>query len=138
MNELGEMYQISIWIMNMSKIIYVAIGSVFLSIGFIGIVIPGLPSTPFFIISAACYLRSSSRLYKWMINHRLFGKYIKMYYKHRAMTVRSKIISLLIMWTMISISVFIIENLIIKIVIVVVGLIGTIFIIKIKTYRKGD
>jgi len=121
------------------KIIFITIGSIFLGIGALGIVIPGLPSTPFFILSAAFYLRGSLRLHKWISNHRIFGKYIKVYQENKAMTLRSKIIAMTMMWTMILISSFIfIENLIIRWIILSAGVIGTIVIINIKTYKKAD
>ena len=121
----------------MLKITYIAIGSISLGLGVLGIVLPGLPSTPFFIISAALYVRSSSSLYNWLINHRIFGKYIKLYEEHKAMSVQSKMISLILMWSMISISAFVlIDNIIIKIIILSAGVIGTVVIIKLKTYKK--
>ena len=61
----------------MLKILLIAIGSFFLILGFIGILIPGLPTTPFLLLSAACYFRSSDRLYSWLLNHKIFGKYIR-------------------------------------------------------------
>jgi uncharacterized membrane protein YbaN (DUF454 family) len=121
------------------KIIFVTIGSIFLGIGAIGIIIPGLPSTPFFILSAAFYLRGSIRLHKWISEHRVFGKYLKVYQENKAMTLRSKITVLSIMWTMIFISSFLlIENLIIRWIILSAGVIGTIVITKIRTYIKPN
>ena len=43
----------------------------------IGIFVPGLPTTVFLILASACYIRSSERLYNWLIKNKTFGKYIK-------------------------------------------------------------
>ena len=121
------------------KILFITIGSIFLVIGAIGIAVPGLPSTPFFILAAAFYLRVSSRLHSWISEHRIFGKYLNMYQKNKAMTLQSKITALVMMWTMILISSFLlIENPIIKWIILSAGVIGTVVIIQIKTYKKVE
>ena len=54
-------------------------GTLSLGLSVIGIVLPIIPTTPFLLLSAACYYKSSERMHKWLINHKLFGKYIKNY-----------------------------------------------------------
>ncbi len=121
----------------MLKILLIITGSVSLSLGIIGIAVPGLPTTPFLLLSAACYLRSSSRLYQWITNHKIFGEYIKIYHEKKAMTMRSKIISLAMMWTMITVSIiFFISGNFIRISVLLAGLTGTLVILRIKTYKK--
>jgi len=121
----------------MLKILLIIAGSVSLSLGIIGIAVPGLPTTPFLLLSAACYVRSSSKLYNWVTNHKIFGKYIKIYHEKKAMTLRAKIISLTMMWLMISVSIiFFISSNIIRIIVFLAGLTGAIVILRIKTYKK--
>ena len=55
------------------KYALIALGSLSLALGFVGIVFPVLPTTPFLLIALYCYLRSSKRLYVWLIHHKLFG-----------------------------------------------------------------
>jgi uncharacterized protein len=67
---------------NLSKIkktLLIIAGTFFIGIGIAGILIPILPTTPFPLISAALYARSSSRFYNWLINNKIFGIYIKNY-----------------------------------------------------------
>ena len=59
------------------RILLIILGSIFVAIGAIGILVPGLPTTPFMILAAACYIRSSNKLYNWLIKNKLFGKHIK-------------------------------------------------------------
>ncbi|MBN2546312.1 MAG: YbaN family protein [Spirochaetes bacterium] len=123
----------------MLKILLIILGTVSLSLGIIGIATPGLPTTPFLLLSAACYLRSSEKLYIWVTNHKVFGKYIKTYHEKKAMTLKSKIISLSMMWSMILLSVvFFINNNIVRSVVLLAGLTGTAVILRIKTYKQDE
>ena len=54
-------------------------GSFFFELGIIGIVIPLLPTTPFLLLAAACYSRSSKKFYNWLLNNKWFGPYITNY-----------------------------------------------------------
>jgi len=122
-----------------SKLLFITIGSIFLGLGALGIVIPGLPATPFLILAAVFYLRGSSRLHHWIRHHRIFGKYLNIYQKNKAMTLQSKITALAMMWTMILISSFLlIENPMVRWIILATGVIGTIIIIQIRTYKKAE
>lgn len=116
------------------KILLVIIGSLSLVVGTIGIVVPGLPTTTFLLISAACYVRSSEKLYNWLIDHKIFGKFIRDYRLYKGMPFKSKVIALLSMWSMMSISIlFFIENIVIKIIVVFCGIIGTAVILYVRT-----
>ncbi len=122
----------------MYKIFLIFLGSLSLGVGIVGIFVPGLPTTVFLLGAAACYARSSDRMYDWMLEHRVFGKYIKNYRKHKAMPIKSKIIALTMMWAMILLSAgFLIENIIVKIIVIIAGLIGTIAILLVKTMRRS-
>ena len=58
-------------------------GTIFLGFGIVGIFLPILPTTPFLLLSAACYARSSQRFYYWLMNNKWFGNYIKNYNEGR-------------------------------------------------------
>lgn len=74
--------------------ILVTVGIIAISVGAIGVFVPLLPTTPFLLLAAACFIRSSDRLYAWLIHHRWFGSYIRNYREHHAITLRAKIVSL--------------------------------------------
>jgi uncharacterized membrane protein YbaN (DUF454 family) len=61
---------------TLQKLIYIIVGSISLLLGTIGIIIPGLPTTPFMILSSILFLKSSDKLYFWLTNHKTFGKYV--------------------------------------------------------------
>lgn len=80
------------------KYLLIIIGSICLALGVIGIFLPLLPTTPFLLLSAALYVRSSEKLYQWLINQKYLGTYIRNFREHRAIPLRAKIISVSMVW----------------------------------------
>lgn len=80
------------------KTAYIILGTISLVLGFIGIFLPLLPTTPFLLLTAALYFRGSPRLYQWLLNHKYFGTYIRNFRENKAVPLRAKIYSLLLMW----------------------------------------
>lgn len=74
------------------------VGWLSLLLGSIGIFVPLLPTTPFLLLAAACFLRSSERLYRWLLSHPRLGPYIEGYLSGRGIPKRAKWYSLLLMW----------------------------------------
>lgn len=89
----------SIW-----KGFLVAAGIIAVGLGTVGVFVPLLPTTPFLLLAAACFIRSSDRLYSWLIHHRWFGSYIRNYREHRAITFPAKILTLTLLWAAIGYS----------------------------------
>lgn len=119
------------------KIILLFCGFLFTGLGLIGIVVPGLPTTPFMILAAYCFMKSSDRLYKWVITNKLFGKRVKKFLDNKAISLWGKISCISAMWIMIIISIiFFIDQLWIRILLAVIGLIGTVFMLSIKTLKE--
>jgi uncharacterized protein len=83
----------------------IAVGVLAVALGTVGIVVPILPTTPFLLLAAACFVRSSDRLYRWLTTHPLFGKFIRDYREHRAIPLRVKVPVLLLLWLTIGISI---------------------------------
>lgn len=80
------------------KTVCIILGTVSLALGIIGIFLPLLPTTPFLLLTAALYFRGSPRLYQWLLNHKCLGPYIRSFRENKAIPLRAKIISLLLMW----------------------------------------
>ncbi len=72
----------------------------------VGIVLPGLPTTPLLLVAAACYARSSDRFYKWLIHHRVFGAFIRNFREKGGISRRQKTLALTVLWLVILVSVF--------------------------------
>ena len=118
------------------RLLWVLLGSLSVGMGVIGIFVPGWPTTIFLIIASYFYIRSSAKLYNWLINNKILGLYLKNYYSGKGMPLKAKIFSILMMWSfgLLSIFLWIPSNLmIVKITVFILLVIGTIFILRVKT-----
>ncbi len=85
-------------------------GFITLALGTLGIVIPLLPTTPFLLLAAYFFLKSSEKLYTWLTSHTIFGTYILCYQKYRAISRKSKMFTLVLLWCVIGSSIiFVLE-----------------------------
>ena len=119
------------------KMILTITGTIFLVFGIIGIFLPILPTTPFLLLSAACYARSSERFYNWLMNNKLFGNYIKNYNEGKGIPVRFKFFTISLLWITILISIYyFIVNFWVEIILIIIALGVTIHILAIKTLKQ--
>jgi len=113
--------------MTIFKSLLIVAGTISLCVGIVGIVVPGLPTTPFLLLTAGLYMRSSDRLYNHLISNKVVGSYISEFRENKGMTTRAKLYAIVMMWTMIMLScVFLVENLPAKLLIISIGIIGSI------------
>ncbi len=78
------------------RILLVILGTAFVIVGIVGIFLPILPTTPFMLLAAACYAKSSKRFYNWIMNNRVFGPIIREWRLYRAIPKRAKIFAMLL------------------------------------------
>ena len=123
---------------SIKKYLYIFMGSLSLILGMIGVFVPVLPTTPFLLFASFCYLRSSERMYNWLINHKIFGAYIYSYLTYRAITKKTKICTLIFLWTTLIISIIFVSSLHIGIVLIAVGIGVTIHLMTIKTLSNNE
>lgn len=112
-------------------------GSAALGLGFLGAFLPVLPTTPFLLLSAYCYLRSSKRLYNWLINHPFFGAYVANYLKHRAITRSTRFGTLFFLWLTLIVSILVAANWHLTIFLLAVGIGVSIHLCTLKTLEKN-
>ena len=77
--------------------IYLGVGCLMVAIGAIGVVLPGLPTTPFLIIAAWCFARSSPRFEQYLLDHPTFGPHLRTWRERGASPRRAKILSISMM-----------------------------------------
>jgi uncharacterized membrane protein YbaN (DUF454 family) len=119
------------------KILLITSGTFFIGVGLMGIFIPILPTTPFLLISAALYARSSTRFYNWLINNRIFGKFIKDYREGKGIPLRLKIMTITLLWITIGCSaVFAIDILWVRIMLVIIAAGVTAHVIRIRPKKR--
>ncbi len=119
------------------KQIYIALGTVSLVLGIVGIFVPLLPTTPFLLLTAALYFKASPRLYNWLINQKHLGPYIRNFREEKAIPLRAKVLSVSLMWgTMLYCIFFLIPLLFVKVLLLCVAIGVTYHILSFKTLKK--
>ena len=119
---------------NLLRWVLIIIGSFFTGLGILGIFLPLLPTTPFLLLAAACYIRSSERFYNWLINNKWLGNYIKNYLEGKGVSLKAKVFSISLLWITIGYSVVFIVNIYpIRVILILIAIGVTIHILSIRT-----
>ena len=114
-----------------------SLGLISLGLGILGIFLPLLPTTPFLLLSAALFMKSSRRLYNWLMNHKYLGKHLQNYLLHKTISKKSKISALSLLWiAILATIIIIIDKLIIKILLLVIAIAVTIHILSFKSNKE--
>lgn len=129
---------------NFTKTLWLAAGMITLVLGAIGVVLPILPTTPFLLASAACFCKSSPRMYNWLLNNKWLGEYIKNYKEGKGLTVKTKITALSVLWATIGIStVFLLGRILpamlllpMQLAMISVAVVVSIYLLRLPTFKK--
>lgn len=141
LNQVKDIHKADLNRSKISRFIWFSLGFIIMSIGLIGIIIPGLPTTPLMILAAACFAKSSQRFYDWIINNKIFGKHVKNYREGKGIPSKSKKVIIPTLWFFVifAILIGIPQHLIYaKIATFILAIIGTIFIIRIPNLLVED
>ena len=107
-------------------------GTVSIFLGLLGIIIPLLPTTPFLLLAAASYAKSSEKFYNWLITTKFFGTYIRNYREGKGIPLKVKVTAISFLWiTILSTSIFFIPVVAVKILLIVIAAAVTVHIVKI-------
>lgn len=121
---------------NIIRYAYLASGFLLVAIGVIGIFLPLLPTTIFLILASACFVKSSPRANEWLKNNKYLGPYLKNYQEKTGLTVKSKFLTLILLWVSILASaVFLTNEFYIKLILLAIAAGVSIHIISIKTKK---
>lgn len=111
------------------KLIWISLGLFFVALGAIGAVIPGMPTTVFLVLAAACFIRSSQKLYDWLIKNKTFGPYLKDYREGKGIPLKAKVVALILITIFVSYAVFFaIQSIPLRVLVGAIGLIGFWFV----------
>jgi len=117
--------------------ILITAGTFFVGLGVLGIFLPLLPTTPFLLLAAACYARSSKRFYNWLLNNKWFGNYIKNYREKKGVPLKVKLSSISLLWiTILFSALFVVDILLFRIILILIATGVTIHILSIRTLRR--
>ncbi len=123
---------------TLTRWLLMTIGIISVGVGTAGIFLPLLPTTPFLLVAAACFIRSSDRLYQWLIHNRWFGSYIRNYREQRALPLRAKAIALILLWTTMTYSAFILlRHWALRVLLLLIAAAVTVHLLALKTVPKN-
>ena len=122
------------------KIVLIILGVVSLTLGIIGIFLPLLPTTPLLLLAAWCFVRSSERVYRWLVSNRYFGEYIRNFRENRAIPLHAKVVAVSMIWLTIGYCVVVIlDKWLLRIMLLAVAVAVTWHILSYATlHKKGE
>lgn len=77
--------------MKISKVIFITVGCICLALGTVGIILPILPTVPFFMATAFCFAKSSERLHSWFVSSNMYKKHLQSFVEKRGMLMKTKL-----------------------------------------------
>lgn len=118
------------------KILLNLIGLIAVVLGILGIFLPLLPTTPFLLLASACFMRSSPRLHRWMLNNPLFGEYLKNIQAKKGIPLKGKLVTLIVLWVSMGYSIYVVRPLMLKYLLAALGVGVSAWILQMKTLRR--
>ena len=115
--------------------LYLALGSVLVGIGILGIFLPLLPTTIFFLLAAGCFGKSSPGAHRWLHTNRYFGKYLLDYRERRGATIGTKVTGIGTLWLSIGVTIFLVQIIWVALVLLVIAAAVTIHLFRLTTLR---
>lgn len=120
------------------KIFLIIIGITSTVIAVIGIFIPLIPTTPLLLLAAYCFARSSQKFYLWLINNRFCGVYLRNYREGKGISLKHKVLILILLWLTIGFSIFLVTNIILKSLLLLIAVAVSIHLINLKTLKASN
>jgi uncharacterized protein len=120
---------------KVAKAAYVALGTVSLALGIIGIFVPILPTTPFLLLASACYLRGSERMHRWLLSHGRLGAYIRAFEEGRGIPARAKVVAIAMLWISIAFAVRLVGHPLAAAALLALATAVTIYLLRLPTLR---
>lgn len=115
------------------RVIVIAFAWLNVVCGVIGIFLPIVPTTPFLLLAAACFVRSSPRFYQWLVSHPRLGQYIVYYLEGKGLPLKAKVYTLVTMWFTLSVSSWIAPYPPAKFILPLIGVAVSIYILRLPT-----
>jgi uncharacterized membrane protein YbaN (DUF454 family) len=113
------------------------LGFVVLGLGILGIFLPLLPATPLLLLSAYLFSKSSDKYYRWLTEHRVFGKYISNFLKYKTIPVKVKVLSISMLWLAMGVSAYFVPYFAVRILMLLIAVGVSIHILSYKSSVKA-
>ena len=119
-------------------ILLIISGWISIALGVAGIFLPLLPTTPFILLAAACFARSSENFHSWIVNHPYFGRIVSDYQSGLGIELKTRNRAILVMWIGMTISMLIVYKLWSVILLSTIGILVTIYLLRLPVYQQAE
>lgn len=121
------------------RVLLMFVGWLSVVLGVLGIFLPVLPTTPFLLLAAACFVRTSPRFYDWLVRHPKLGKYVIYYLDGKGIPKKAKVYTLVVLWSTMFITAFVLlDSTIVRVILPTIGLLVSIYILRQPTLDIKD
>ena len=117
----------------MNRIILLALGWICVSLGFIGIFVPGLPTTIFLIIALWAFTKSSNKLRLWLLNNKRFGPVLRNWQEEKVVPLRAKILMVILQIIVVILVHYTFDNLIITLGLAIILIMVALYVISLPS-----
>ena len=112
------------------KALLIFVGWLSVVLGVIGIFLPIMPTTPFLLLAAACFVRTSPKFYQWLVGHPRLGKYIVYYLEGKGIPLKAKIYTIALIAISMSVTSYIVPVTAVKILLPLIGVLVALYIVR--------
>lgn len=112
------------------KALLLLVGWLSVILGVIGIFLPIMPTTPFLLLAAACFVRSSPKFYQWLVGHPRLGKYLVYYLEGKGIPLKAKIYTIALITISMSVTTYIVPVTAVKILLPLIGVLVALYIVR--------
>ena len=120
---------------KINRVAFVVAGLLFTGLAAAGVLLPLLPTTPFLLLAAVCFARSSPRLYRWLLSNRLFGPYIEEWQRNRTIPLAAKRKACLVVVLAFGLSILLVDSTWVRVALLVLGSGVLVFVASLRTSR---
>jgi uncharacterized membrane protein YbaN (DUF454 family) len=121
---------------RLARFLLIGFGTLCVALGIVGIFVPILPTTPFLLLAAFCFARSSRRFLNWLLTNRWFGAYIRNYREGRGIPRREKVLTIIALWLTIGFSsLYAVSVWWGKLLLIVVAIGVTVHLVRLRTFK---
>ena len=117
----------------MKRIIFISLGWLCVGLGFVGVFVPGIPTTIFLIIALWAFTKSSEKLRHWLLNHKRFGPILNNWQEHKVVPRRAKILMVVLMSLAVILFYYSLQSLILTIGLIIVLVLVAIYVISLPS-----
>ena len=112
------------------KALLLFIGWLSVILGVIGIFLPVMPTTPFLLLAAACFMRTSPKFYQWLVGHPKLGKYLVYYLEGKGIPLKAKIYTIALMTISMSVTCYLVPIIEVQILLPLIGVLVALYIVR--------